>query len=339
MGLKIKDIAEAANVSASTVSLVLNNKPGISDETRQKVLKLVEEMGYSTNLLSKPAFNNQGNIRFMIYKKHGFVVSDTPFFSALMEGIDQETRNERYNLVVSYVNECDTNKSEMLRILAESSPDGIILLATEMLPDDLHTFNQLNIPFVALDNYFNMEKVDAIAISNIHGAYEATKYLIDMNHKKIGYLHSSIGINNFDQRKEGYTKALSDRDIKLNKKFIYCLEPTMEGAYNDMHKILQLKPSLPTALFADNDIIAFGAIKALKEHGLRIPEDISIIGFDDMPFCEMIEPALTTIKVNKQNMGMVAVRRLVEKIEADSEGYLKVEVGTELIIRRSVMNV
>jgi len=337
MGLKVKDIAGMLKVSPATVSLVLNNKPGISEETRRRILKAVEDLGYSTNMLSKPALKSQGSIRFIVYKKHGNVVSDTPFFSALMEGIDQEARMDGYNLIISYINELENNKMDVLRILEDNAPSGILLLATEMKPEDLEPFKKLNIPLVILDSYFDMEKLDTVIINNINGAYQATRYLIDCGHQEIGYLHSSVWINNFDERQEGFFKALSEHYIRPNKKYILMLESTMEGSYKDMNRILQSKPALPTAFFADNDIIAFGAVKALKENGYRIPEDISVIGFDDMPFCEMIDPPLTTLRVYKQRMGMIAVKRLLEKIEKNTREFVKIEVGTDIIERKSVL--
>lgn len=337
MALRVKDIADILGISPATVSLVLNNKPGISEETRHKVLKVVEEMGYNTNMLSKPALKNNRNIRFVIYKKHGLVVSDTPFFLALMEGIDQEARSEGYNLIVSYVNEKENNKAEILRILEENPPDGILLLATEMLQEDLQPFKQLNVPLVLLDCNFGMEKLDNVVISNKEGAYEAAKFLIDSGHSEVGLLQSSVWIKNFDERREGFLKALNDHNIKLNKKYVFNLESTLDGAYRDMLKAVQAGTVLPTAFFAENDIIALGAMKALKENGVNLPEDVSVIGFDDMPFCEMVEPALTTIKVFKQRMGMLAIKRLIERIENDPVENVKIGVATELVERRSVV--
>jgi len=340
MPLRLKDVAKKLNVSPATVSLVINNKPGVGKETRQRVLQALAEMGYEPTILQKSALNNSNNknIRFIIYKKHGLVVSDTPFFSALMEGIDQEARKNGYNLVISYMNEKE-NREEILRIIEESPLDGIIILATEMRPEDLQEFKKLPVPIVVLDSYFKEEKVDTVIINNIQGAYEATKYLISMGHTEIGYLHSSVWINNFDEREEGFIKALNEHNIKFNKKYVFSLESTLEGSYRDMLKLLESRIELPTACFADNDIIAFGAIKALKEKGVKLAKDISIVGFDDMPFCEMTEPPLTTIRVYKQSMGRLAVKRLIEKINDRSDIVIKMEVATELVERKSVIKI
>lgn len=337
MGLRIKDISDMLNISPATVSLALNNKPGVSEETRQKILSVIADMGYDTNLLSKPALRNNKSIRFIVYKKHSKVVADTPFFSTLMEGIDLEARKNGYNLVISYINESE-NKAEVLRLIEENPLDGLIILATEMNSEDIKQFMQLGVPVVALDSYFEKEKLDTVIINNVQGAYEAVKYLIDSGHTDIGHLQSSIRIKNFEERNEGFMKALSDNKIKFEEKNVFTLEPTMEGAYNSMLDSLKKDIKLPTAFFADNDIIAFGTIKALREFGIQVPNQISIIGFDDMPFCEMIDPALTTIRVFKQRMGMLAVDRLINKIEGNIYEYIKLEIGTILIERKSVAN-
>jgi DNA-binding LacI/PurR family transcriptional regulator len=337
MGLRIKDIANELGISPATVSLVLNNKPGISDETRQKVLKLVEEKGYVTNLLSKPALKNQRNIRFVIYKKHGKVVSDTPFFSALMEGIEQEAREEGYNILVSYLNETDNTKMEVLRILEDTSPEGILLLATEMKAEDIAIFQQLGVPMVVLDSYFPGKRADFVFINNVQGVSDAVTYLLEKGHSEIGYFHSSVWINNFDERKRGFVQTLERYGIRFDKRYLVEVEPTLEGAYTSVVRWLKSGPRLPTACFADNDIIAFGAVKAMKERGINIPEDISVVGFDDMPFCQMIDPPLTTLSVFKQRMGRVAIKRLIERIEIRPEEFVKIEISTEIVERKSVL--
>jgi len=135
----------------------------------------------------------------------------------------------------------------------------------------------------------------------------------------------------------GFKKAINNKRLKLNENFIFYLESTIDGSYKNMLEILEKKPKLPTALFADNDIIASGAIKAMKEFGIKIPQDVSVIGFDDMPFCEMIDPPLTTVMVYKQRMGMIALKRLVERINEAPAETVRIEVNTTIVERKSVI--
>lgn len=327
----VKDIAAAANVSPATVSNALNNRKGVSDEIKRLVFKVAKDMGY-TNKSSM----ERNTIRFVIYKRHGYVVSDTPFFSSLIEGIEKQCRSQGYELLVSHVNTYDEDYKEMINSINSDYSSGIILLATEMVTEDLEMFQNVRVPVVLLDNYFKNSIYDSVLINNTDASYKATKYLIENGHTDIGYLHSSVHINNFHFRRQGYEDAMVEHGLKADERYQMCLEPTMEGSYRDMKIVLEGSNAvLPTAFYADNDIIAFGAMKALMEKGIRIPDDISIVGFDDMPFCEMTNPRLTTIKVFKQEMGSIAVRRLMQKMSGNDNIIQKIEVGTELVIRDS----
>lgn len=327
----IKDIAAAADVSPATVSNALNNRKGVSDKIRRQVFKVAKDLGYA-----KESSADRRSIRFVIYKRHGFVVSDTPFFSSLVEGIGKQCRVQGYELLVSHVNINDEDYEETIDSINSDNSSGIILLATEMTEEDIELFHEFRVPIVLLDSYLKSNAMDSVLINNTDAAYKATKYLIENRHREIGYLHSSIPINNFHFRKQGYLDAINEKGLKIDDRYQISLEPTAEGAYKDMKASLENKDQvLPSAFFADNDIIAYGAMKALLEKGVKIPEDISIVGFDDMPFCEMTQPRLTTIKVFKQEMGSIAVKRLVEKIEGKDSVIQKIEIGTELVIRDS----
>lgn len=328
----MQDIAKAAGVSPGTVSNALNNKKGVGKETKERVLQIAQQMGYNRENKEETKI-----IRFVMFKKHGFVVSDTPFFSELIEGIESECRANGLEVVVSQVIENEHSKNDIKEIIKQKHIDGMLLLATEMIESDLEFFRNLDIPVVILDNYFNGADYDQVLINNTQGAYQAVKYLVDNGHKEIGCLGSSKLINNFRERYEGFQKALIETNLRINHQYEVVLEPTLEGAYRDMKEVLSDKNfKLPTAYFAFNDIIAFGAMRALKESGIKIPDQVSIIGLDDMPFCEISSPRLSTIKVYKRYIGKIAVRRLIEKIVDHDEATLKIEINTELIERESV---
>ncbi len=337
MGIKVKDLAEMLGVSPATVSLALNNKAGISQATRQRIFDKLSELGYSDRIPA-PAGANPLNIRLVIYKKHGIVVSDTHFFSQVIEGINTATRRYGYNLLVTYLSGQDS-REEQRRLACLAPCNGVILLATEMAAEDLSPFLNLDIPIVLLDSYFEAASADCVVINNIQGAAAAVRHLMKLGHRKIGYLHSSIYINNFGERREGVEKALRDAGQELSEKMIYPVEPSIEGARSALARMLAESREQPTAFFADNDLIAFGAAQAVKDAGLRIPEDISLIGFDDMPVAELMEPHLSTIYVPKQRLGMLAVERLVERMNGGTEESVKIAVGTRLIPRRSTAEI
>ncbi|MFW6268884.1 MAG: LacI family DNA-binding transcriptional regulator, partial [Bacillota bacterium] len=341
MGAKLKDIAEEAGVSIATVSFALNDKKGVSPQKRKRIIEIARNMGYPLDESKKGDKTKESEdkaVRFIIYKRHGSVVSDTPFFANLIEGIQKECKKDGFELLISHINKHEENYLELIKEINQGSCSGIILLATEMLEEDLKLFNDIEKPVVILDSYFQHQEYDFVLINNREGSYRGTICLVENGHKNIGYLHSSVYINNFYYRKQGFLKALEEKDINFNPKNEFKLEPTLEGSYNDMKEILshKNKTRLPSAFFADNDIIAFGAIKALKEKGFKIPEDISIVGFDDMPYCKISNPEMSTIRVYKNQLGTLAVKRLMEKIRENKEIRLKIELGTELIHRDSV---
>ncbi len=331
MSISSKELASLLGISPSAVSLALNGKAGISDETRSLILRAAEEYG-----IKRPARRSSQSefINLVIYKKHGLVYGDTAFFSAVIEGISAHIAKLGYNLQVSYFYG-NQDQEEQFKILKLSECAGIILLATEMLEEDILLFEKLSQPLVVLDSYFETLNFDCVVINNVQGAYLATRYLLGCGHRHIGHIASSVPINNFAERSEGFHKAVAEAPDCVS-----ChvrVSSTQEGAYRDMSAYLDASPELPTAFFADNDIIAVSCIRALKEHGYRIPDDISFIGFDDMPLSYVTSPKLTTVHVSKESFGQRAVMRLAEKIEDQNGAPLKIAINTTLTVRDSVL--
>ena len=329
MKVGIKKISELSGFSLATVSNVLNHKKGVSQQTADLILKIADEIGYLKENCIK-------TIKLVIYKKHGMIVSDTPFFSALIEGVEGECRSRGFALEICSLDQQSRDFETVLKGLLRDYTTAILLLATELNEQDMIPFETAISPVMVLDNWFSSMKYNSVLINNADAVSGAVRYLISCGHRKIGYLKSAVSINNFVYRAEGYLSAMRNAHLEPDKKYTVHLTPTMDGAYQDMCAYLDQNQDLPTAFFADNDIIAFGAMKALKQHGIHIPEDISMIGFDDMPFCEISSPSLTTIRVFKQEMGALAVKNLVDSIEQDNPIKIKAEVCTEFIKRASV---
>lgn len=334
MEISAKELAKLINVSPATVSMVFNNKPGISDATKELVLNAAAQYGYTPKLPAAPTTGPRV-IQLINYKKHGKVAANTPFFSQLTEGITQECTRQNCVLHVSYFYE-NIDMSAQLSALKEVDCIGILLLATEMCKEDFKKFKNFTVPIVVLDCYYDELNYDCVLINNIQGAYIATNYLIKRGHKKIGYLRSSIEISNFAERENGYYKALRSHNISTSHPYVHTISPTAEEGYQDMMDILEGNPELADAYFADNDIIAAAAMKAFRENGIHMPEEISIIGFDDLPLCYMIVPSLSTMKVRKKELGATAIRRLMNRIADNNMECLKISMATKLIKRDSV---
>jgi len=326
--LRAKDLADQLQLSPSTISLVLNNKPGISPSTRKRVLDKLSELGCG-DLRAKSQAPKTGCIRLILYKKYGNIVTDTPFFSSLFDGITTQCQRHGYALLTTQIEGGHIAASSLLDC------DGIILLATEMQREDVIPFEELPLPLVILDSNFEGLRVDTVVINNFQGAFDATCHLAEMGHKEIGYLKSSVPINNFQERFQGYQKGLRHSGLSFSPDWVFTLDPTtLEDSCSSFQK--SINKQMPTAFFSDNDIIATGAMKALISSGCRIPEDISIVGFDNLPMCAILQPSMTTVHVPKQQIGRLAVDRLVRRLEDPGEIYVRVEVGTTLITRDSV---
>ncbi len=335
MSITAKELAKLLNLSEAAVSMALHNKPGVSTATRQRVLTAAQKEGYDFTRIqeaSEPR-TEKGTIAFLIYKKHGAVVTDTPFFNQLTEGIEQACRQAHYSLNINYIYE-DENISRQMNHLAFCN--GVILLGTEMNYEDFRPFDLLKTPLVVLDTYYEGLNHDCVLINNFQGAYQAVSYMIRHVKKQPGYLRSSCPIGNFNERADGFYKAIRDNGLSASKSQVLLLSPSMEGAYEDMKMLLKSGEEPAGCYFSDNDLIAAGAMKALKEFGYRIPADISIIGFDNMPLCTYVEPALTTVNVPKQYMGRTAVNRLIRLIEEKEHFPVKIEIGTAVVKRKSV---
>lgn len=334
--MKVKDLAEKLNLSPATVSLVLNDRPGISDKTREKVKRAVVELGCEDMLTVRE--KERKKLLFVVYRKNMVGDDNTHYFSQLfskiIEGVEYQAKNRDFQLMITYADE-KSLQDELVRI-HEIKADGILLLATEMKERQLDEFLELEIPLVVIDNYIEKKGCDCVTINNEMGVYEAVSYLAALGHKRIGYLHIVQNANNFKERYYGFLSAIEKLGIPLDRKFILQFDTNGgDSLPGELTRRLAELKDMPTAFFADNDITAICAIQSLKKLGYKIPEDISVIGFDNMPLSELLEPPLTTIQAQKRKMGTAAVNLLVDKMEEEAAGNLKMEVSTSLIVRQS----
>ncbi len=333
MAIRVKDIAEALGLSPATVSLAINNRPGVNEETRARVLEAVRSLGYAK--VSQRAQPPSHAIHFVIFKQRATAGLDTSFFSMMMQGVENRANQFGARLMITYVH-AEDNIRQKLASLNAAKCRGVILLATELTPAGIEDFLTVDAPLVVLDAYYEHLPLDCVTINNAQGAFLAVRYLAEHGHTRIGYLTSKVRTVNFSERHQGFRNAFRRFGLERRHDFSFPLTPSIEGACADMTALLQKGPELPTAFFADNDILAAGAIRAFKEMGLRVPEDISIVGFDDIPLCALLDPPLTTIAVPKERLGMLAVERLYAKIDQAVPEFVKTEVGTALVERGSV---
>ena len=337
MHVKYKDIAKIAKVSVATVSLALNNKPGISEATRRKILRIAKSIADKSEKYSVINNIKKGAIRFIKIVKHGHVLNldHDVFISHYIEGMENEAKANGYNLEVG------TFRGGNIHIVADSFNDstisGFLILGTELNADDIASLTKTNRPVAFIDTYFDYLPYDFVDMNNIEEVFQIVRYFYDRGHRSIGMVRSDVEVKNFELRDIGFQRALKHFDLPYDERSIFTVDSTFDGAYRDMTEHLKKTKTIPSALFVVNDITAYGCIKALREKSIRAPDDVSVIGFDDLPMSALMEPSLTTMKVSNKRIGCNAMRLLIERIEKNgSSPSTKVTIGGELIERDSV---
>lgn len=334
MSITAKELARKLGLSATAVSMALNNKPGVSTETRKEIIKAAEKYGYDFTKLSLKK-NKAGDIYCIIYKSHNAILKYTPIFSELTDGIGQACEKEGYHLKLMQMNEYIDNVQKWLEDIRVANCAGIILLGTEIGINAAKGFASLPIPVVLLDTYFDAINCSSVLINNKQGAYLATNYLISRYNKQPGHMCSSYRIENFEARKNGFNKAVREHGMSTSKSITHELPPSIEGAFADMLEYINSGTPLAECYFADNDLIAIGAIKALKLRGYKIPEDIAIVGFDNIHESHIIDPSLTTIDIPREFMGQTAARQLIYQISNPAAHPVTIEISTKIVKRFS----
>ncbi len=334
MAITAKEIAKKLGLSETAVSMALNNKPGVSTKTRQEVIRFAEACGYDFTKIKKHSHAN-GSIYVISYKAHNAILSYSPIFDELFDGIRMECQKGNYKVKITQFYEKTDILKDFFSDLRASDCIGIILIGTEIRPDICKQFLLLGFPIILLDTHFDCLECTSVLINNIQGAYFATDYLISLHHDQPGYLQSAYTISNFNERFEGYVRAIRENGMSPACSIIHRLSPSIENAMADMLEIIERKDALATSYFADNDIIAIGAIKAFKLCGYKIPEDISIIGFDNIPESRIVEPALTTMDVPRLFIGQTAAKVLIEQMNSKHRYPVKVEISTKMVKRFS----
>ena len=337
MKIRVRDIAMKAGVSPATVSNALNGRPGVSKENTRHILKLAEEMGYVGTKSGKNA-PEKSYMRLIMFKRHGLVVMDTQFFMELVESIERECQAEGHELMITHIHSAnDSDYKERIRAICAEECAGIVLLGTEMYPEDLALFAHSVSPLVAVDNLFRHEQVHAVVMNNYDAGYQAANALYAAGHRRIGHITSKVEFSNMRYRRKGYEAAMHEHGLNTDEDSIWRVTPTLDGAYRDMLTLLESGRIPSTAYFAGNDIMAVGCMRALAEKGYSVPADISLIGMDDLSICQFCTPPLSTIRVYRQELGITAVRTLLGLVDKLHYCTLKMEMSVALVERGSVM--
>ncbi|MFA6541651.1 MAG: LacI family DNA-binding transcriptional regulator [Bacteroidota bacterium] len=331
----IKDVAKKAGLSLSTVSLVINNKSRVSKETRDKVKKIVSELNYHPQRSGRfLASKLSGNIGFILTEEH-FSKSE-PFYTRIFLGTEFEARKSNYYVLLTTVNFNVKETEEIPRFLLESNVDGVII-AGKIGSSWIDYIRERNLPLLLVD-FEKLDKgVSSVLIDNFEGAKLAVTHLAKGGHKKIGFIGGDIEHPSIRERYAGFRHTVNSLNLSLSDNYICITEPETQivNGYRAAKKIFQNKSNVPSAIFAANDAMAVGCIRFLKESGIRIPEDVAIIGFDNVEMGFLSEPRLTTINVHREEIGSIAVKRMVEMIKEKTDVKTKTITNVELVVRES----
>ena len=328
----VREISRITGFSPATVSNALNHKRSVSEETAKVILECAQSLGYQQQ-------SQLESIQFVKARKNGKIMDESTFHPAVIEGVERQAR--RHGMTTSFVSldfsDLEAVKPQVDALISDPSA-AIVLLGTELLEEDFSLFTDCAARLVVLDSWSPRQCFDAVLIANEDSALREVEYLIARGHTQIGYLAGDFRIMNFRDRERGYKQALDEAGLAFNPDWRIELGTTLETAYADMNAWLDGNgtDNLPTAFFADNDVLAVGAMRALTEHGLKVPQDVSIIGFDDLSVGAFSNPPLSTVHVPKHEVGEIAVRRLVGNIRNPKSYTCKTEVSTYFVERQSV---
>jgi LacI family transcriptional regulator len=325
----INDVAKQAGVSKTTVSHVINSTRFVEEDTKQRVLQVIAEIGYYPSLVARSLTTNRTGII-------GLIVSDATntFFGDVLRGVEDVLQPKNYSIVVCNTDEILERENHYIDLLLRQRVDGIIAAATSQKWEALSQADVQHTPVIFLDRSYEGLEGPYIGVNNRKGAYTGTDHLIACGHKKIGILAGFQRLSTMRERLAGFRQALQDHNIALPEEWVVesplGIEPGCEAAL----KILSLS-NRPSALFVNNNLLVLGVLLAIQQLGLHCPEDISLVGFDDHPWSAVSNPPLTVVKQPSRRLGQVAAETMLSLINDNRPLEKSIILDCELIIRKS----
>lgn len=330
MRATIRDVAQLAGVSVATVSRVLNHPSSVHEETRKRVLEAIHASGYTYNAVAR-SLSTRKTLTI------GVIVPaiTNPVFALSTRGIQEVSNAHGYSILLGNSNYSDEAEERLIEVFKEKRVEGILFTCSNLRHPYLQRLKESRFPFVLLYNTPFDPEINFVSIDNHRAAYEITRYLIALGHRRIGVISGFFKVSDRSlARWKGFQACLKDHRVRFPSELHVETELSFEGGRKAMERLLQVKPRL-TAVFCSNDFIAMGAMKALREKGMRIPEDVSIAGFDDIEMASYFEPALTTIHQPAYEMGQQAATLLLRVLSGETKSPQHILLDHKLITRDS----
>jgi len=329
----INDVAKKAGVSITTVSHVINDTRFVSQELRNKVNQAIIDVGYFPNQLAR-------GLRSGVTATVGLMIPDNsnPYFAEVAKIIETVGFENGYSVILCNSSGDLKKEAAYIDTLLSHQIDGIILISVNSALESLQKIKARNIPFVVVDRDISLYEGDTVLVNNEMGGYHATKYLLDLGHRKIACIEGSSNVNPSSDRAKGYIRALQLEGIPVRQDYIAIGDFDYQSGEQCFEKLWSLEEK-PTAIFACNDMMAIGALKKAKTMGVHIPEDVSLIGFDNIAFTSAVSPALTTISQPIEELSKKAISILINKIQnrGDFHENKRIILNTDLVIRESCL--
>jgi LacI family transcriptional regulator len=330
--LTLEDIAKEAGVSRSTVSRVVNNHPNVRETVRKRVLEVIQSTGFHPNAAARTLASQRSWMIGLVLPRSVSSFFTDPYFPRLTQGIAQACNQYNYTLGLFLVGSKEDEEKIFPRVTRQGLLDGILVQSGQIGDQLTNRLVNSDIPLIIAGRPFQSEGVSFIDVDNTNAAYSAVSHLIRLGNQRIGTITGPTNTTVSLDRKEGYLKALVERGRNVDESLIAESDFTEAGGYYAMQQLL---PARPDAIFAASDMMAFGAIRAIREAGLRVPENIAIIGFDDLPQASLSNPRLTTVRQPIVQFGAKAVETLIDLIENGIQPARRIIMDTELVIRDS----
>lgn len=335
MSVTIKDVAKLANVAPSTVSRVIADSPRISEQTKQKVRDAMEELGYYPNFIARSLASRSTHVLGLVMPGSADVVFQNPFFSNVLQGLSESAHEKKYALQMTTGKKESEIYNSVVEMVQGRRVDGIILLNSHINDKIMKYLLSTDFPFVVIGKpYENLDQITHVDNDNILAAREATEYLLKLNHKKIAFIGGSLNLVVTIDRLLGYDIALRQAGITLNSQYVIHEEFLQEGGREAISELLKLSEP-PTALVVADDLMALGVLKKLDEYGVLVPNDLSIVSFNNVLFTEMSKPPMTSVDINIFDLGYEAAKNLICKIENQDEPIRRIIIPHQIVERSS----
>ncbi|MBN1810323.1 MAG: LacI family DNA-binding transcriptional regulator [Anaerolineae bacterium] len=328
----LEEVAQLAGVSRSTVSRVINDHPNVHDQTRERVWKAIRQSGYKPNVVARSLVTNRTQIISIVIPEAVNSIFTDPFFPLLLCGTTEACNAHQYQLLLSLFTAATDFQEIYDRLLHSGYADGVIVASAPLNDPLVPNLLRDGVPFVSIGRYPD-ERVHYVDIDNVGGARMAVNHLLRLGHRRIATITGRQDIVAGQDRLQGYRQGLEARGIPVDERLIAAGDFTEEGGMAAMRALLPLEP---TAVFTANDTMAVGAMRVLRNAGLRVPQDVAVVGFDDTPIASSVEPALTTMRQPIERLGAMAVDVLVNMLQNPSpQDAHRILIPAELIVRSS----